>query len=106
MSKKLSLARLAGVALAGGAILAAPSFVNLGIAGANADTIVIDRRPNGHYERQHILVKPGYYETYRVWVPKQRDRKLHMKIYGHHETRQRWIPDVYEDRDVWVEDGR
>jgi hypothetical protein len=57
----------------------------------------------GHYERQRVLVREGYYETYNMWVPKERKGFLGLKkIPGHYEARQRWVAPQYEYRDVWV----
>jgi hypothetical protein len=84
-----------------------------------AQRIVIEREPEirfirpereirvrieepGHYEDQKLLVKPGHFEEYQVWVPERYDPDLNATFHGHYETRQRWVPDVYEYRKVWV----
>jgi hypothetical protein len=68
-----------------------------------APDVRIEVEQPGHYERQRVLVKDGYYESYNVWVPKDRTGLFGLKVIpGHYEARQRWIPPVYEYRDVWV----
>lgn len=58
----------------------------------------------GHYEYQKILVRPGYYEDYRVHIPAQYDPVTCRRIRrAHYETRTRWIEPTYEYREVWVE---
>lgn len=56
----------------------------------------------GHVERQRILVQEARVEEYRVWIPEYTIPETGEVVVGHHETRRREIPAVYEDRDVWV----
>jgi hypothetical protein len=70
-----------------------------------APKVEVEIKATGHYERQRVLAREGHYETYEVWVPSQRKGMFGLKkIPGHFESRQRWIPDVYEYKDVWVPD--
>lgn len=56
----------------------------------------------GYYRIERVLVCPGHHEDYRVWVPETRDHCG--RVYGgYYEVQQRWIPDRYEERQVWVE---
>ncbi|NUM56358.1 MAG: hypothetical protein HUU46_22195 [Candidatus Hydrogenedentes bacterium] len=65
--------------------------------------IQVEVKTPGHYERQRVMVREGYSESYQVWVPKERYGFLNLKkVPGHFETRTRWIPPTYEYRDVWV----
>lgn len=58
--------------------------------------------PQGHIERKRVLVQPGRTEEYQVWVPEHRIPETGEIVAGHHETRRREIPPVYEIREVWV----
>ena len=61
-------------------------------------------QPTRHYVREKVILKEGYYEDYKVWVPEQYDSGTRDKILGHYEMRQRWVPEVYGYRDVQVEE--
>ena len=61
-------------------------------------------QPTRHYIREKVILKEGYYEDYKVWVPEQYDSGSRDKILGHYEMRQRWVPEVYGYRDVQVEE--
>jgi len=90
----------------------ADAYRDVGIANAVVNLVGImvsarqqcrPQRPAGHYQRQRVLVKGGYYEQYQVWIPPVYDRHTGEKVGGgYHETRTRWVPDVYEEREVWV----
>jgi hypothetical protein len=54
------------------------------------------------YETMNVLVQEGYYEEQQVWVPEQHDRRTGVTIAGHYQTHKRWVPPVYETRQVRV----
>ncbi len=56
----------------------------------------------GHYEIHRVLVREGYYEQSQVWIPDRYDPVRRVTVLGHYETRQRYVPPVYEERRVWV----
>jgi hypothetical protein len=58
--------------------------------------------PRGHVERQRILVQEGRTEEYQVWIPEYVIPATGEVVVGHHETRRRDVPPVYEEREVWV----
>jgi len=58
--------------------------------------------PSGHYETERVLVNPGHYEEIKVWIPEGIDPQTGARTGGYYEARQRWIPEVYEYRPVWV----
>ena len=58
--------------------------------------------PSGHYETERVLVNPGHYEEVKVWIPEGIDPQTGARTGGYYEARQRWIPEVYEYRPVWV----
>jgi len=87
-----------------------------------AEDIIIEREPEiriiqpepelrvrietpGYYEEQRVLVKPGHFEEYKVWVPERYDPELDATFHGHYKTQKRWVPSVYETRKVWVPSG-
>lgn len=88
----------------------AHAYRDVGIANAVANvvgTIVSSQpgvvRPYGPtYERQRVILKPGYYEEVREWVPDMTDPRTGDRIMGHYETRQRWVPEVYGYQDIRV----
>ena len=63
-----------------------------------------EAQPTRHYVREKVILKEGYYEDYKVWVPEQYDSGTKDKVLGHYEMRQRWVPEVYGYRDVQVEE--
>jgi hypothetical protein len=65
----------------------------------------VEVKQPGHYERQRVLVEEGRFDSYNVWVPKDRKGLFGRKtIPGHYEARERWVEPRYEYRDVWVPD--
>lgn len=58
--------------------------------------------PRGHVERQRVLVQEARVEEYKVWIPEHRIPETGEIVEGHHETRRREIPAVYEEREVWI----
>jgi hypothetical protein len=58
-------------------------------------------QPSGHYETRRVLVSEGRTEVYPEWVPEHIDAKGR-HVNGFYETRQRFVPDVYEEQRVWV----
>jgi len=58
--------------------------------------------PCGYVERQRILVQEGRTEEYKVWIPEHTIPETGEVVEGHHETRRRDIPPVYQEREVWV----
>lgn len=62
--------------------------------------------PRGHVERQRVLVREGRTEEYQVWVPEHTIPETGEIVAGHHETRRRDIPPLYEEREVWVPASR
>jgi len=68
----------------------------------NCQTQVV-QQPTGHYETHEVVVQPGRYEQYQVWIPERYDPNTGRKLGGgHHETRTRWVPEVIERRQVYV----
>lgn len=57
--------------------------------------------PAVRYIRQPVLVRQGYYQETRVWVQDSYDPSTGVET-GHYEIQRRWIPPVYELRDVQV----
>lgn len=66
----------------------------------------VQRPAGGRYVQEKFIIKEGYYEEYEVWVPDTFDERTRETIKAHTEVRQRWVPEVYGYRDVWVPDGR
>ena len=58
--------------------------------------------PPGRYVTERVLVRDGYHQEQRVWVPEYRDAATGAIIRGHYETHVHWVPPVYEERQVWV----
>ena len=58
--------------------------------------------PAGRYVTERVLVREGYNQEQRVWVPEYRDPATGALIRGHYETHVQWVPPVYEERQVWV----
>ncbi len=58
--------------------------------------------PAGHYETERVLVREGHYEEYQVTVPDMRDARTGDLVRGHTEIRQRYVPEVWQERQVWV----
>jgi hypothetical protein len=58
--------------------------------------------PQGHIERQRVLVQEGRTEEYQVWIPEYTIPATGEVVLGHHETRQRTVAPVYEEREIWV----
>jgi hypothetical protein len=56
----------------------------------------------GHYETRRVLVREGYWESERVWVPERQDPVTGSIVEGHYELHRRWVPEVYEETQVWV----
>lgn len=121
MSSKKSIqllksALLSGVILAASTLPIATASASPSGATKVADTIVIERdhgrgdnfryrrRGRGHYEHRRMILRPGHYETYRIWVPREYDRGWRVRVRGHFELRQRWVPDVFGDKEIWIEE--
>lgn len=64
--------------------------------------VVAPAPPRGHYVTERVLVQPGHYEQVRAWVPQTRDPYTGCIVGGYYEVQNRWVPDVYELREVWV----
>jgi len=58
--------------------------------------------PQGHIERQRVLIQEGRTEEYQVWIPEYTIPATGEVVVGHHETRRRTIEPVYEEREIWV----
>lgn len=58
--------------------------------------------PAPEYRVERVLVQEGRYEEYRVWVPDRYDRATGEIVKGHYETRQRYVPEVWEERYVRI----
>lgn len=58
--------------------------------------------PQGHVERQRVIVQEGRTEEYQVWIPEYTIPETGEVVVGHNETRRRSIAPVYEDREIWV----
>ena len=54
------------------------------------------------YESQKVMVREGYYETVQVWVAEYQHPETGDVVEGHYETHRRWVPPVYELREVRV----
>lgn len=59
-------------------------------------------RSSGHYESRQVLVRNGYYDEHRVYVPSRYDHHGVLIEFAHYETRSRWIAPVYRSEQVWV----
>lgn len=58
--------------------------------------------PVGHYETRRIKVGGGYHERVEIWVPDRVDSRTGAVIEGHYETQRRWVPEVWQETQVWV----
>lgn len=58
--------------------------------------------PQGHWEKQSVVTQPARYEQYQEWIPELYDSHTGQKSGGYYEARTRLIPEVVEQRDVWV----
>lgn len=67
-----------------------------------APPVVCPAPPQGHIERQQVLVQEGRTEEYDFWVPEYTIPATGEVVVGHHETRRRTIAPVYEEREIWV----
>ncbi len=56
----------------------------------------------GHYETRRVIVRAGYWQEEQVWVPEWQDPSSGSVVAGHYETHKRWVPEVYEETQVWV----
>lgn len=57
----------------------------------------------GQWVRERVLVAPARYETRQVWIPEMFDPHTGRKVGGgHYETRTEYVPEVYEERSVLV----
>ncbi|MCX5769192.1 MAG: hypothetical protein NTZ09_02790 [Candidatus Hydrogenedentes bacterium] len=54
------------------------------------------------YRIERVLVQEGRYEEYQAWVPDTYDARTGETVRGHYETRQRYIPEVWQERQVRV----
>lgn len=54
------------------------------------------------YETQQVLVREGYDVSEKVWVPEYFDSATRTRVEGHYEMHSRWVPPVYETRQVRV----
>jgi len=57
--------------------------------------------PAGRYIIERVLVREGYHLEERIWVPEYRDPATGVIVRAHYETHVRWMPPVYEERQVW-----
>ena len=60
------------------------------------------QQPTGRYEQRRVLIREGYFEESKVWVPEQFDSRNQVTVAGHYEIHRRWVPEVYGYQDVWV----
>jgi hypothetical protein len=60
-------------------------------------------QPQGRYEIRREKVGGGYYERSEVWVPEQVDSATGRVIEGHNETVRQWVPEVWQETQVWVQ---
>ena len=61
------------------------------------------QQPAGQHVTERVLVKEGHYETYEVQIPPVFDRHTGQQVGGGYtETRTRWVPEVWQERQVWV----
>ncbi|MBI2423539.1 MAG: hypothetical protein HYV27_11980 [Candidatus Hydrogenedentes bacterium] len=58
--------------------------------------------PAGQIVKERRLVQDARMEEYQVWVPEYRIPQTNEIVPGHHETRRKEVPAVYEEREVWV----
>jgi hypothetical protein len=58
--------------------------------------------PVGRYETRRTKVGGGYHERVEVWVPDRVDSRTGAVIEGHYETQRRWVPEVWQETQVWV----
>lgn len=58
--------------------------------------------PQGHIERQRVMLQEGRTEEYQVWVPEYVIPATREVVVGHHETRRREIAPFFEEREIWV----
>lgn len=58
--------------------------------------------PVGRYETRRTKVGGGYHERVEVWVPDRVDPNTGSVIEGHYETERRWVPEVWQETQVWV----
>lgn len=54
------------------------------------------------YRTERVLVQEGRYEEYEVWVPDAYDSRTGETVKGHSVIRQRYIPEVWQERQVRV----
>ena len=54
------------------------------------------------YRIERVLVQEGRYEEYEVWAPDVYDSRTGETVRGHNEIRQRYIPEVWQERQVRV----
>jgi hypothetical protein len=54
------------------------------------------------YRTERVLVQEGRREEYEAWVPDTYDARTGETIKGHTVIRQRYIPEVWEERQVRV----
>jgi len=54
------------------------------------------------YRTERVLVQEGRYEEYQAWVPDTYDARTGETVRGHYETRQRYVPEVWQERQVRV----
>ncbi len=61
-------------------------------------------QPTGQYVTERVLIREGHYEQYQVHIPPVYSRTTGQQVGGGYaETRTRYIPDVYDERQVWVQ---
>jgi len=58
--------------------------------------------PLGRYETRREKVGGGYYERQQILVPESRDPQTGNIIESHYETVRKWVPEVYQETEVWV----
>jgi len=58
--------------------------------------------PAPQYRVERVLVQEGRYEQYQVWVPDTYDRTSGETIKGHYETRERYVPEIWQERHVRI----
>ncbi len=60
-------------------------------------------QPQGQWVRDRVMVAPARYETRQVWIPEMFDPYTGRKTGGgYYETRTEYVPAVYEERSVLV----
>ncbi|HOZ47323.1 MAG TPA: hypothetical protein PLO37_04650 [Candidatus Hydrogenedentes bacterium] len=68
-----------------------------------SQTVYCRPEPQGQWVRERVLIAPAHYETKQVWIPELHDPRTGQKLGGgFHETRTEYVPDVYEERTVFV----